>query len=339
MIVGKTTQRRGTAGRILRLAAKQPVLRARDVARQGIHTSTLTRLARSGVLERVGPGRYRLPKTTRFTEHHDMAVATAAVPRSVVCLLSALRFHGIGTQLPAEVWIAVPRGTRVPRLAAPPIRVVNITPDVFDLGIEDHRIEGQTVRVYSVARTVADCFRFRPARLGGSMCAVFLPRSSSRKSRPRRQESPCRSVPVRAASRSRRRPPLRAPGSRSWGMCSRRRLPSGEEEAPAVNECDGSLDGRLGRHQDRPETNNPAGAFRRVQRGGTTKTWYGTSAPGQAYRLGRSAATRPSEATRCPPSLYCRSADRLGAVTPSASAAAACESPGFQYLIQQVGEA
>lgn len=161
MTVGKTTQRRGTAGRILRLAAKQPVLRARDVARQGIHTSTLTRLARSGVLERVGPGRYRLPKTTRFTEHHDLAVAMAAVPRSVVCLVSALRFHGIGTQLPAEVWIAVPRGTRVPRLAAPPIRVVNISPDVFDLGIEEYRVEGQTVRVYSVARTVADCFRFR----------------------------------------------------------------------------------------------------------------------------------------------------------------------------------
>jgi predicted transcriptional regulator of viral defense system len=136
-------------------------MRAKDVARQGIHTSTLSRLMKSGVLERVGPGRYRLPKTARSTEHHDLAVATAAVPRSVICLVSALRFHDIGTQLPAEVWIAVPRGTRVPRVSAPPLRVVNVSTAIFDLGIEEHRIEGQTVRIYSVARTIADCFRFR----------------------------------------------------------------------------------------------------------------------------------------------------------------------------------
>lgn len=79
----------------------------------------------------------------------------------MVCLISALRFHDIGTQLPAEVWLAVPRGTRVPRVSAPPLRVVNISQAVFDLGIEEHRIEGQAVRVYGIARTVADCFRFR----------------------------------------------------------------------------------------------------------------------------------------------------------------------------------
>lgn len=162
MSVSKTARRRGTAtGQLLSLAEKQPVLRARDVARQGIHTSTLTRMVKSGVLEKVGPGRYRLPRRTRTTEHHDLAVAIAAVPRSVVCLISALRFHDIGTQLPAEVWIAVPRGTRVPRVSAPPLRVVNISPAVFDLGIEEHRVEGQIVRVYGLARTVADCFRFR----------------------------------------------------------------------------------------------------------------------------------------------------------------------------------
>jgi predicted transcriptional regulator of viral defense system len=162
MSVSKTTRRRGGAiDRLLRLAEERPVLRTRDVARQGIHTSTLTRMANSGVLEKVGPGRYRLPRSTRTTEHHDLAVATAAVPRSVVCLVSALRFHDIGTQLPAEVWIAVPRGARVPRVSTPPLRVVNVSTAVFDLGIEEHRIEGHTVRIYSLARTVADCFRFR----------------------------------------------------------------------------------------------------------------------------------------------------------------------------------
>jgi predicted transcriptional regulator of viral defense system len=136
-------------------------VRARDVADQGIHTSTLTRMTRSGTLEKVGPGRYRLTKRQPLTEHHDLVVATTAVPRSVVCLVSALRFHNVGTQLPHEVWVAVPRGTRVPRLAAPPLRVVNVSSEVFNLGIEEHSIERQIVRVYSLARTVADCFRFR----------------------------------------------------------------------------------------------------------------------------------------------------------------------------------
>ena len=162
MSVSKTAHRPVTARRrLLGLAEKQPVVRARDAARQGIHTSTLTRLTKSGALEKVGPGRYRLPRSARSTEHHDLAVATAAVPRSVVCLISALRFHDIGTQLPAEVWLAVPRGARVPRVSMPPLRVVNVSTTVFDLGIEQHRVEGQNVRIYSLARTVADCFRFR----------------------------------------------------------------------------------------------------------------------------------------------------------------------------------
>src|SRR5690606_27937542 len=89
------------SARLLALARKRPVLRSRDVAAQGIHTGTLTRLARAGTLERVGPGRYRLAQPARGTEHHGLVVATTSVPRSVVCLTSALQFHGIGTQLPA----------------------------------------------------------------------------------------------------------------------------------------------------------------------------------------------------------------------------------------------
>jgi predicted transcriptional regulator of viral defense system len=76
-------------------------------------------------------------------------------------LLSALRFHNIGTQLPREVWLAVPRGTRVPRLSYPPLRLAHVSGPMFNLGIEEHRIEGQRVKVTNVARTVADCFRFR----------------------------------------------------------------------------------------------------------------------------------------------------------------------------------
>src|SRR5262245_26279814 len=86
MGVSKKPHRQAKAvGQLLSLARTQPILRTRDLAHQGIHTSTLTRMTRAGALERVGPGRYRLPKHTRSTEHHDLVVAAAAVPRAVVC--------------------------------------------------------------------------------------------------------------------------------------------------------------------------------------------------------------------------------------------------------------
>jgi predicted transcriptional regulator of viral defense system len=162
MSVIKTPHAHAAASsRVLKLATVRPLLRSRDVAEMGIHTGELTRLARSGELEKVGPGRYRLASKSPSSEHHDIVMAASAIPGAVVCLTSALRFHGIGTQLPHQVWIAVRRGTRVPRLQVPPIRVVHVAPELFDLGAEVHRIEGQEVRVYGVARTVADCFRFR----------------------------------------------------------------------------------------------------------------------------------------------------------------------------------
>lgn len=161
MPVIKTPLGLPAASQLLKLAKSRPVLRAREVVELGVHTGILTRMARAGDLERVGAGRYRLPAKRRATENHDLAVAAGAIPRSIVCLISALKFHNIGTQLPHEVWLAVPRGTRVPRLTKPPLQVVSIAPGMFDIGVEEHRIEGQVVRVYSVARTVADCFRFR----------------------------------------------------------------------------------------------------------------------------------------------------------------------------------
>jgi len=148
-------------GRLLTLARSRPFVRPRDLAGLGIHTGELTRLVRAGQIKKVGPGRYRLAGQRAGSEQHDLVVAATAVPSAVVCLLSALRFHGIGTQLPPDVWIAVPRGTRVPRLATPPIRVVSVNRSWFDVGVEQHRIEGQQVKVFSIARTVVDCFRFR----------------------------------------------------------------------------------------------------------------------------------------------------------------------------------
>ena len=160
MTEGRIPQASTSARRLLSLAQTQPVLRARDVSARGIHTGTLTRMARAGALEKVGPGRYRLA-TSDVTENHSLVLACSLVPPSVACLSTALLFHNLGTQLPREVWLAVPRGTRIPSFAYPPIRVTRISPTLFNLGIEEHRIEGGVVRVYSVARTVVDCFRFR----------------------------------------------------------------------------------------------------------------------------------------------------------------------------------
>lgn len=133
---------------------------ARDVLRRGIHTQTLTRLVAEGMLERVGRGVYRRPNFD-VTENHGLVLAAAAIPGGVVCLLSALVFHGIGTQLPHEVWLALDRRARRPSSAELPVNVVRFSGSALTFGVETHRLEGQPVRIYSLAKTVADCFKYR----------------------------------------------------------------------------------------------------------------------------------------------------------------------------------
>jgi predicted transcriptional regulator of viral defense system len=146
--------------RTLRLARRRGSVAARELVVAGIHRQILTRLVEAGELERVARGLYRLPNRA-LTEHHGLAVASAAVPHGVICLLSALAFHGIGTQLPHEVWMAIDRRARRPTLRQPPLRVVRPSGEAFRAGIETHRAEGQTLRVYGVAKTLADCFKYR----------------------------------------------------------------------------------------------------------------------------------------------------------------------------------
>lgn len=146
--------------RALKLARRRQGVTTRELAARGIHRQVLTRLVAGGELERVVRGLYRLPDQSP-TEHHGLVMASAAVPQGVVCLLSALQFHGIGTQLPSEVWLAIDRRARRPALKYPPLRVVRYTGAALTEGVESHRIEGRTVRVYDVAKTVADCFKYR----------------------------------------------------------------------------------------------------------------------------------------------------------------------------------
>jgi predicted transcriptional regulator of viral defense system len=146
--------------RLLRLAGRHGSVSRREVTEAKMHTQTLSRLVRAGTLERVARGRYRLPNAP-VTEHHGLALAAAAAPKAVICLLSALSFHRIGTQLPHEVWIALDRRSRRPSLRYPRLRVVRFGGEALTEGVQTHRIEGETVRVYSVAKTIADTFKYR----------------------------------------------------------------------------------------------------------------------------------------------------------------------------------
>ena len=146
--------------RLLRLARRKGSVTRQQAAVAGIHTQALSRLVRAGALERVARGRYRLPNA-KITEHHGLALVAASVPKAVICLLSALSFHKIGTQLPHEVWIALDRRMRRPSLRYPPLHVVRFGGPALREGVEVHQIEGETVRVYSPAKTIADVFKYR----------------------------------------------------------------------------------------------------------------------------------------------------------------------------------
>ena len=146
--------------RLLNLAQERSIFRASEAEAAGVHPQYLSRLVAQGILERVARGCYRLAGA-ETTEHHTLAVIATVVPSAVICLLSALQFHQIGTQTPMGVWIALERGTRKPQLDYPPLQVVYFSGQTFTLGVESHTIEGQAVRVYSVAKTIADCFKHR----------------------------------------------------------------------------------------------------------------------------------------------------------------------------------
>ena len=135
-------------------------LRARDVRASGLSSPELARLVEAGQLEHVGRGLY-VPAKAKITEHHSLVEAAARVPHGVVCLLSALRFHGIGTQNPHEVWLAIDVKAWKPVADSPPLRIVRFSGIALTHGAEVHKLEGVDVRITSREKTVADCFKYR----------------------------------------------------------------------------------------------------------------------------------------------------------------------------------
>ena len=145
---------------LMRLVRSRRLLRARDLAEQGLPTITLTRLVEAGKLERVARGLYALPRAAT-SEHRSLAEVAIRVPKGVVCLLSALQFHELGTQAPFEVWLAIPNRVAAPRIEQPAIRIVRMSDNARTDGLQRKRIDGVEVPIFNPARTVVDCFKFR----------------------------------------------------------------------------------------------------------------------------------------------------------------------------------
>jgi predicted transcriptional regulator of viral defense system len=141
----------------------------RDLEALGITYAQLRRLVETGTVEHVAHGLYRL-RDVEATEHYSLAAACARVPRSIVCLLSALKVHGIGTRLSRDVWLAIPHKARPPRAGGVRIRIVRFTGASWTYGIQDTAFEGVPARVTNPARTIVDCFRFE--RLVGRETAM-----------------------------------------------------------------------------------------------------------------------------------------------------------------------
>jgi len=146
--------------RLQAILKKKGLARSRDLEAAGLSRTQIRRLAEKGVLEKVGRGLYRSPKTGS-SERADLAQAARRVPGGVICLLSALRFHRLTTQNPFEVWMAIGAKAWRPRPGHPPLRLIYLAENSLQEGVEEHKADGVPLRVFSPARTVVDCFRFR----------------------------------------------------------------------------------------------------------------------------------------------------------------------------------
>ena len=146
--------------RVLDLARQKGMLRPVDLQQVGIPRVILTRLAFSGQLEKIGRGLYRLPDALT-SEYEMLATVATRVPQAVFCLLSALQFHELTTQLPRQIWIAMPRGSHIPKIDYPPVKMIQFTGEAYAEGIEIHERDQVKLRVYNVAKTIADCFKHR----------------------------------------------------------------------------------------------------------------------------------------------------------------------------------
>lgn len=146
--------------KILTIAKKTGVIRPRDLDQYHIDRKYLNLMYHQGIIDHIGRGLY-VSKEIDLTERHSFVEVSSCVPKGVICLLSALNYHGLTTQLPSEIWIAIDRKAWLPKEPRIPMRVVRFSGQALNTGIEETQIEGVRVKIYSPAKTVADCFKYR----------------------------------------------------------------------------------------------------------------------------------------------------------------------------------
>ena len=146
--------------RAISLLRERGILRLSEFIAAGITSATVARMEKRGELLQLGRGLYQLPDA-ELDANHSLAEAAKRVPRGVICLVSALAFHELTDTIPSRVWMAIGSKDRRPKVESPPMQFVRFAPRTLDAGVEDHLIEGVTVRIYNPAKTVVDLFRYR----------------------------------------------------------------------------------------------------------------------------------------------------------------------------------
>jgi len=145
---------------VIKLVKDQSVIRPRDLKEHGLPKDYLYILAKQGVIERVGRGLYQLPNTD-MGRHQPLVEVSKLAPNAVVALLSALNYHNMTTQNPHQVWLAIDRKAWRPKISYPPVRFITMSADSLNAGVEKHFIDGVSVNIFSLAKTVVDCFKYR----------------------------------------------------------------------------------------------------------------------------------------------------------------------------------
>ena len=156
----------------IRHLARQGVFRARDLAAIGIPRYRLKQLVEGGALRKTGRGLY-FSQSADITENHSLVQLAARSPKAVVCLLTALRFHGLTTENPEVIYILLPKGVKRPRITSPLLDITWASGESYTQGIEEHIMGGVTVKITSPAKTVADCFKYR-SKVGIAVAAEAL---------------------------------------------------------------------------------------------------------------------------------------------------------------------
>ncbi|API57565.1 MULTISPECIES: type IV toxin-antitoxin system AbiEi family antitoxin domain-containing protein [Rhizobium] len=153
-------------GSVTQRQIARTVLTERGIARlvelrnAGVTAATMSRMERDGEVLRLARGLYQLPDA-QLDVNHSLAEVAKRAPKAVICLVSALAFHGLTDQLPGQIWLAIGRKDWAPKLDGPAMRIVRFTDSLLNESVEAHVIEGVPVRVFGIAKTIADCFRYR----------------------------------------------------------------------------------------------------------------------------------------------------------------------------------